>query len=58
MEKLIITICASKDSFGAYAENCEGIYGAGDTVAATREISRKPFGLLRNIIHRVRFLIY
>ncbi len=32
MEKLIVNICASADSFGAYAENAEGIYGAGDTI--------------------------
>lgn len=35
-EKLIINICASKDSFGAYSENCEGIYAAGDTVAEAK----------------------
>lgn len=32
MEKLIINICASNDSFGAFAENCEGIYASGDSV--------------------------
>ena len=32
MEKLIINICASADSFGAFAENCEGVYASGDTV--------------------------
>lgn len=32
MEKLKIKICASSDSFGAYSENCDGIYAAGDTV--------------------------
>lgn len=32
MEKLIIQIGASSNHFGAYAENCPGIYGAGDTV--------------------------
>jgi predicted RNase H-like HicB family nuclease len=31
MEKLIIIVGASSDHFGAYAENCPGIYGAGDT---------------------------
>ncbi len=34
--KLIINIGASSDSFGAYAENCDGIYAAGDTVAAVK----------------------
>ena len=27
-----MNICASSDSFGAYSENCEGIYAAGGTV--------------------------
>ena len=34
--KLIICIGASSDHFGAYAENCEGIYAAGDTVEETK----------------------
>ena len=36
MEKLIINIGASKDHFGAYAENASGIYAAGNTVAETK----------------------
>jgi predicted RNase H-like HicB family nuclease len=32
MEKLIIEIARSKDHYGAYAVNCPGVYGAGDTV--------------------------
>ncbi|MDR1523834.1 MAG: hypothetical protein LBS79_01065 [Tannerella sp.] len=31
METIIITVGASSDYFGAYAENCDGIYGAGET---------------------------
>ena len=31
-EELHICICASKDNFGAYSENCQGIFGAGNTV--------------------------
>ncbi len=37
MEKIIITIGASKDHFGAYAENCPGIYGGGNTVQEAKE---------------------
>jgi predicted RNase H-like HicB family nuclease len=37
MEKIIITVGASSDHFGAYAENCPGIYGAGDTVEAAKQ---------------------
>ena len=36
-KRLIINISASKDSFGAYAENCEGIYAAGDSVRAVKQ---------------------
>lgn len=36
MGKLIVNICASADSFGAFAENAEGIYGAGNTIEATK----------------------
>lgn len=32
MNELIISICASSDSFGAYSENCDGIYAAGNTI--------------------------
>ena len=37
MEKIIIKIGASSDHFGAYAENCPGIYGAGNTVREAKE---------------------
>ena len=37
MEKLIINIGASSDHFGAFAENCPGIYGAGNTVEEAKE---------------------
>ena len=32
MEQLVINICASSDSFGAYSVNCDGIWAAGDTI--------------------------
>jgi predicted RNase H-like HicB family nuclease len=37
MEKIIITVGASSDHFGAYAENCPGVYGAGDTPEAAKQ---------------------
>jgi predicted RNase H-like HicB family nuclease len=37
MEKLIISIGASSNHFGAYAVNCPGIYGAGDTVVEAKK---------------------
>lgn len=35
--KLIININASKDSFGAFAENCTGIYASGDSVRDVKQ---------------------
>lgn len=35
--KLIINIGASADSFGAYGENCKGIFASGDSVAETKK---------------------
>ena len=32
MEELIVNIGASSDCFGAYSENCEGIYASGNSV--------------------------
>ena len=32
MKKLVVNICASQDSFGAYSVNGEGIYGAGNSI--------------------------
>ncbi len=46
-KKLIINICASSDSFGAYSESCEGIYGAGDTVAEAKASALAAIELLR-----------
>ena len=37
MKQIKIIIERSKNSFAAYAENVEGIYGAGDTVAEAKQ---------------------
>lgn len=37
MGTLKICICASSDSFGAFSENCDGIYAAGDSVADVKK---------------------
>ena len=46
MEKIIITVGASPDHFGAYAENCPGIYGAGDTPEAAKQNALEGLKLL------------
>lgn len=50
MEKLIINIGASKDHFGAYAENVSGIYAAGNTEAETRKDVLEAIQLLKENI--------
>lgn len=37
MKTLIINIGASENHFGGFAENCPGIYGAGNTVKECKE---------------------
>lgn len=37
MEKLKIQIGASSDHFGAFALNCDGIYGAGNTIEECKQ---------------------
>lgn len=48
-EKLIIRISASTDSFGAYAENCKGIYAAGDNVREVKEDVEEAIRLYKEI---------
>jgi len=48
MEKIIITIGASSNHFGAYSENCPGIYGAGNTAEEAKEEAIKGLELLIN----------
>lgn len=37
MKKITIIIESSSDYFDAYAENCPGVYGAGETTEDTRK---------------------
>jgi predicted RNase H-like HicB family nuclease len=46
MEKIIVTVGASSDHFGAYVENCPGIYGAGDTPEAAKQNALEGLNLL------------
>lgn len=36
MEKLVVKIYATKDGYGAYSENCDLIFAAGDTLDACK----------------------
>lgn len=47
MEKLKIVIEKSSDYYSAYAENCPGVYGAGENVAETKEDVMKGLELFK-----------
>lgn len=47
MEKIIMNLCASHDSFGAYSENCDGIYSAGNTIDECKKDAEKAIDLIK-----------
>ncbi len=47
METLIMKICASGDSFGAYSQNCEGIFAAGDTIEECKKDTERAIALIK-----------
>ncbi|MGD9557722.1 MAG: helix-turn-helix domain-containing protein [Mangrovibacterium sp.] len=47
MEKLIINIGASSDHYGAYAENCDGIYAGGSTIQEVKTNVLESIRLLK-----------
>jgi len=50
MKQIKIIIERSKNLFAAYAENVEGIYGAGDTVAKEKHSIMMPLNYIKNIM--------
>lgn len=55
MKEIIMNICASNDSFGAYSENCDGIYAAGDTVEACKQDVEKAIELIKENLPEERW---
>ncbi len=47
METLIMNICASSDSFGAYSQNCEGIFAAGSTIEECKKDTEQAIALIK-----------
>lgn len=47
MKKIVIVIEKSKDFFDGYAENCDGIYGAGDSIQAVKDNIAEAIRLLK-----------
>lgn len=48
MEKIIIVIEKSADHFSAYADNCDGIYGAGDSIQAVKDSIHEAIRLIKS----------
>ncbi len=48
METIIINICASADSFGAYSESCEGIFASGDSIEECKRDTQKAIELIKS----------
>ena len=55
MEKIVMVISASKDSFGAYSENCEGIFAAGDTLEETKADTYEAIRLIKKNLPEERW---
>lgn len=47
MERIIMVIEESENHYGAYSENCEGIYAAGDTIEAVKADTLEAIGLIK-----------
>lgn len=48
MEKIIIVVEKTADHFSAYADNCDGIYGAGDSMQAVRDNIHEAIRLIKS----------
>ena len=55
MEKIVMVISASKDSFGAYSENCEGIFAAGDTLEEAKADTYEAIRLIKKNLPEERW---
>lgn len=47
MEKIIVVIEKSKDFYDGYSDNCDGIYGAGDSIQAVKDDIREAIRLIK-----------
>lgn len=47
MEKIIVVIEKSKDFYDGYSDNCDGIYGAGDSIQAVKDDIHEAIRLIK-----------
>lgn len=52
MEKITFIIERSKDLFDAYSEQCEGVYGAGESIEACRKDVEESIRLIKQELPR------
>ena len=55
MEKIIMNISASADMFGAYSENCDGIYASGESIEATQADTYEAIRLIKENLPEERW---
>lgn len=55
MEKIIIVIEKSKDHFGAYSENCDGIYAGGSSIDDVKADTLEAIRLLKKNLPEERW---
>ena len=55
MEKIIMNMSASKDMFGAFSENCDGIYAAGDSIEAVKADTYEAIRLIKKNLPEERW---
>ena len=53
MGKVIMVIEKSKDHFGAYSDNCEGIYAGGNSIEAVKADAMEAIRLLKKIFLKI-----
>ena len=57
MKEIIVVIEASKDGFGAYAENVSGLYGAGSTIEECKNSFLEAIGI-NEVLPVLNFALY
>lgn len=50
-----MNICASCDNFGAYSENCEGIFASGDTIEQVKADTYEAIRLIKENLPEERW---
>lgn len=54
-QKIIMVVEKSKDHFGAYSENCDGIYAAGNSVKEVKEDTLEAIELIKKNLPKDRW---